>query len=569
MRKKFYKSRLYLIFFIFVSVFLFYIGKIIYLQVLKAPFYTQLADIQHNIKIELKAERGDILDRNMRKFAVDCRVLSVYAVPNGISENKKPAIANKLSKALNVNKDYLLDRLEEERAFIWIKRELDKEVSDKVAALNLEGVALLKEYKRFYPNGSMASHIIGFAGRDDTGLEGLELLYDEHLKGRSGWRWTVRDAKQRDIISEDVKSIPPSQGLNVVLTIDDAIQHIVEKEAENLYRAYKAKGVSIIVMDPHTGQILALANRPSYNLNNVSSISLDAKRNRAVTDIYEPGSVFKIVAASCAIEKGLVGMEQKFFCENGQYHVGGRILHDHRPHGTLTFREVIEKSSNIGVTKIAQIIGKEELYKFIRLFGFGELTGIDLPGEVVGMVRPLGVWTPMSISSVPIGQEIAVTSIQLVRATAVIANGGLLMKPYIVSKITDGEGNIVKSFEPVVVRRVLASGSSDKMKDILKGVVEKGTGTAARLESYTTAGKTGTAQKLEPDGRYSHDKFVASFAGFAPADDPKVAIVVSVDEPRPLYYGGVVAAPIFKNIARDVLRYLKVKPDKAPKTAKL
>lgn len=492
---------------------------------------------------------------------MDRNVYSVYAIPRDIDEIDKPKLVESISGAFGVDKKLISDRLRKDKSFIWIKRQMEEDPANIINRLGFDAVKILRESRRFYPNGSLASHVIGFAGVDDVGLEGIELAYNGYLNGSPGWRWTVRDAKRRDILSEDVRFIPPSEGLNVVLTIDQAIQHIAEKELDKVYKIYRARAATIIVMDPQTGDILAMANKPAYDLNDFSSSPENARRNRAITDLYEPGSIFKIVAASCALEKKAARMDTEFFCENGKYHVGGRILHDHTPHGTLTFKEVIEKSSNIGVTKIAQMIGKEELYRFIRLFGFGQLTDIDIPGEVKGILRTPGEWSAVSISSVPIGQEIGVTSIQLLAALSVIANGGLLVKPRVVSKIADNEGNAIKVFRPVISRRALSQDTAEKMKSILKGVVESGTGKKARLNGYGAAGKTGTAQKVEANGRYSHDKFVASFMGFAPVDEPRIAIIVSVDEPRPVYYGGSVAAPVFRDVANATLRYLNVAPD--------
>ncbi len=568
MRKRSYTSRLYIIFIIFISILAFYAVRILYLQLFKSNSLASIAKNQHNILLRLDPIRGDIYDRNLHKLALACKVYSVYALPDEIDESERLDLAESLSKALKMDKDLILDRLSGEKSFVWIERHVAKEESDTIRDLDLKGIELIDEYKRFYPDSSLASHIIGFTGVDHVGLEGVELAYDGYLKGSPGWRWTVRDAKRRNILSKDVRFIPPSNGLNVILTIDEVIQHIAERELEEVYQKYKAKTATIVITDPKNGDILAMANRPTFDLNDFGASTLDARRNKALTDIYEPGSVFKIVAASCAVEKGLVDRNEEFFCENGRYFVGGRVLHDHKPHGTLTFQEIVEKSSNIGMTKVAQVLGKDELYRFIRLFGFGELSGIDIPGEVRGIVRPPKEWSATSISAVPIGQEVAVTSIQLVTAVSAIANGGLLVRPRIVRQIKDEEESVVKTFLPVVARRVLSETTAEKMKCILKGVVENGTGTNARLDRYTAAGKTGTAQKLEPDGSYSHSKFVASFVGFAPVDNPRIAILISVDEPQPLYYGGSVAAPVFKKVAADVLRYLKVEPDEVKGFAK-
>jgi cell division protein FtsI (penicillin-binding protein 3) len=310
-------------------------------------------------------------------------------------------------------------------------------------------------------------------------------------------------------------------------------------------------------MDPHTGAILALANRPTFELNEHGNAGKDQIRNRSICDLFEPGSVFKIVTASAALEEKKVSEEDKFFCENGSYRVGPHILHDHQPHGILTFRQVIEESSNIGTTKVAQILGGDVIYRYVKLFGFGAKLGIDLPGEIPGMTKEPRLWSKTSIAAVPIGQEVGVTALQLINAISVIANGGQLMKPYIVEEIRDKYGESIKKFQPILIRKVISLDTADRVKKILTGVVEEGTGTLAKVKGYSAAGKTGTAQKLEPNGAYSHNKFVASFIGFAPAEDPVVAIAVVIDDPHPYYFGGVVAAPVFKNVAGDVIRYLK------------
>jgi len=544
-------------------------ARLIYIQISKSAYLTRLADNQHNIILEIEPERGDILDRGLRKLAVDRNVYSVYASPAKIDDDLNTEYAKTLSGILHMDEELILDRVAQDKSFVWIKRETEKGIYEAVKKADLAGIGIIREHKRFYPNGPLASHVIGFTGVDDVGLEGVELAYDGYLKGTPGWRWTVRDAKRRDILSEDTQFIPPADGLDVVLTIDETIQHIAEAQLDSVYIRYKAKGASIIVMDPENGDILALANRPSFDINNFSSSKGDSRRNRAVTDMYEPGSVFKIVTASCAVEESAISLEEEFYCEKGEYRIGGRTLHDHSPYETLTFREIIEKSSNIGVTKVAQILGKERLCEFIGLFGFGRPTGIDIPGEVAGIVHPAKNWSAVSISSVPIGQEIAVTSIQLISAVCAIANGGYLVRPRVVREIRDKDGNIIKSFAPAALSRILSKDTSDTMGDILKGVVENGTGRRACLDRYTAAGKTGTAQKVEPDGRYSHTKFIATFVGFAPVSDPRIAVLVTVDEPTPSYYGGTVAAPVFKSVTEDVLKYLRVKPDRAEESVRL
>jgi cell division protein FtsI (penicillin-binding protein 3) len=345
----------------------------------------------------------------------------------------------------------------------------------------------------------------------------------------------------------------------VVLTLDEVIQFIAERELDKAYKSYHAKSAIIIVMDPHTGAILALANRPTFDLNGHKKAERDQIRNRSICDLFEPGSVFKIVTASAALQEQKVAEADRFFCENGTYRVANHILHDHQPHGWLTFREVIEQSSNIGTTKVAQILGPDIIYQYVRNFGFGSKTGIDLPGEIAGMIKQPRFWSKTSIGAVPIGQEVGVTALQLASAISVIANGGQLMKPYIVKEIRDKYGETIRQVQPVIVRNAISVDTAARVKKILTTAVENGTGKLAKIQGFTAAGKTGTAQKLEANGAYSHNKFVASFIGFAPAEDPVIAIAVVVDEPHPYYFGGVVAAPVFKNVATDVLRYLKMK----------
>ncbi len=527
-----------------------------------SAYLSTLADKQHNILLELKPRRGDILDRNLSRLAVDYKVSSVYAVPREIEAPARPAIAEALARTLDIGRGEVLRRLSLDKSFIWIAREVAREKAEAIKSLGIKGVCLVKEYKRFYPKSALASHVIGFAGIDDSGLEGLELVYDGYLQGSPGWRWTVRDAKRRALPSEDARLIPPAEGLDIVLTIDEVIQHIAERELEKVYAGYGAKSATIIVMDPHTGDVLAMANRPTFDLNAAASSEPGSRRNRAVTDMYEPGSVYKIVTASCAVEMGAVALEEEIFCENGEYRVGGHVLHDHRPYAELTFRQIVEKSSNIGVAKVAQDLGEEDIYRFSRLFGFGQPTGIDLPGEVGGVLRPVSQWSALSIASVPIGHELAVTSTQMICAMAAIANGGYLVKPRLVSRIINNNGDVIKSFSDARVRRVLSGETAHAMRDILKGAVDSGTGVNAGLRLYTVSGKTGTAQKLEEDGSYSHSKFIASFVGFAPAEEPVIAVLVTVDEPGPVYYGGSVAAPVFREAVGDILKYLQVEPDK-------
>jgi len=553
-----YRRRVNAVFLFFFVFLIFCIARLFFIQFFRSNYFSEIAQKQHNLFVELEPRRGTIYDLNLKPQAVNVSVDSLYASPNTIRDKDKEVIIRQLQPILNVDHAYLKDRLYRKKSFIWLARKLSPSQSEAIKRLNIRGLDFIKESKRSYPNSYLSSHIIGFCGLDNLGLEGIELYYDSYLKGSEGWALILRDARQKKLDLEQ-KMAKPCDGYDLILTIDEVIQYIAEKELDKAFKVYRAKGASMIVIDPHTGAILAMVNRPTFDLNQYNNIDKDRRRNRSISDLLEPGSAFKIVTASAALEEKKVVEEDKFFCENGAYQVGGHILHDHRPHGWLKFREVIEQSSNIGTTKVAQILGPDLLYRYVKLFGFGAKSGIDLPGEIAGMIKEPRFWSKTSISAVPIGQEVGVTTLQLASAISVIANGGQLMKPYIVKEIRDKRGEIIKAFSPIAVRKVISEDTAKRVKKILTGVVEEGTGKLARITGFSAAGKTGTAQKLEPNGAYSHNKFVASFIGFAPAEDPLIAMVVVIDEPRPYYFGGVVAAPVFKNVAGDVLKYLKGK----------
>jgi cell division protein FtsI (penicillin-binding protein 3) len=545
------------VFLVFFVLFLLFILRLCYIQFFRSNYLSELANKQHNLFVELEPLRGAIYDSGLRPQAINLAADSLYASPRDIKD--KEAVIKKLSTVLNSSYGYLRDRLNRNKSFIWVARKITPEQSQAIKNLKIKGLGFIKESKRIYPNSYLASHVIGFAGMDNKGLEATELNYDQFLKGQPGWAIFLRDARQKRLDLWQ-KMVLPKDGFDLVLTIDEVIQYIAERELDKAFKKYHAKGASIIVMDPYTGAILALANRPNYDLNDPGGVTKDKTRDRALADMFEPGSVFKIVTASAALEEKKVTEEDKFFCENGSYRVGPHVLHDHTKHGLLTFREVIEQSSNIGTVKVAQILGPEIIYKYMKLYGFGSKSGIDLPGEIVGVAKDPRQWSKISIAAIPIGQEVGVTAIQLACAISVIANGGNLMRPYIVSAIKRRDGVIIRKFSPQVRSKVISADTAARMTKMLTGVIEEGTGKMAKLIGFSAAGKTGTAQKLEPNGAYSHSKYVASFIGFAPAEDPIVTIVVTVDEPYPVYFGGVVAAPVFKNVAGDVIRYLKTKP---------
>ncbi|MBI3333646.1 MAG: serine hydrolase [Candidatus Omnitrophica bacterium] len=530
--------------------------RLLWIQVLHPNHWISIARRQHLQVLELPPVRGAVLDRHRRPLAVSIRLTSVFADPRHVKNPE--GVAQRLAPVLGRPAAELRGLLsQKDHGFVWLARRIPNQAAQRIRQMRLLGVDLVMEPQRVYPQGYLASHPVGFAGLDSQGLEGLELTYDRLLKGEAGWRWLSRDARRRPVGAWEAPMAAPRDGLDLVLTLDTTIQFIAEEALDRAYRQHHAKGASIVVMDPRTGEILALANRPTFDPNRFSQAPPDVWRNRAVTDTFEPGSVFKIVTAAVALTKGAVRLDEKFFCENGAYPVGGHVLHDHQPHGWLTFREVITHSSNIGTVKVAMRLGPDSIYQGIQAFGFGVPTGVGLPGEMGGVTKPPSQWSRPSITAIPIGQEVTVTAVQLAQGISVVANGGLLMRPWIVREILQPSSAVVQGMKPQVVRRVIPSEIARQLREILAGVIEEGTGKMAQVPGYRAAGKTGTAQKVEPSGVYSHSRFVASFIGFVPVENPLLTIVVILDEPHPLYFGGVVAAPVFREVATEALAYLQ------------
>lgn len=519
---------------------------------------SKLASDQYKTFSRLLPRRGMIYDRNLRELAVSINLDSVFIDP-ALVEDRQSA-ANKLSEVLEEDPDVILKKLNNDKRFAWLARRIDARAANDIKRLSIKGIGFIKEPKRVYPNDTLASHVLGFVGLDDEGLEGIELLYDDYLTGTVGWIYSIRDAKKREVHGYEYREIPSADGNDVVLTIDSVVQSFAENALDSTFKKYNAKGGMIVVMDPYTGDILALANRPTFNPNKIGDSSVEARRNRVICDFFEPGSSFKIVTATAVIEEDVIGMDDEIYCENGEFKWSKHIYHDHKPHEWLKFKDIIKHSSNIGTMKSALKVGSKRLYRYIKRFGFGKKTGIDLPGEVEGIIRPTNKWSKLSLCSISMGQEVTVTAIQLACALSSVANGGFYVKPRIIAKVQDKTGYVIKKFEPRKLHRVMSVEASQKVRGILRGVVEEGTGTRAEVKGYSPAGKTGTAQKVEEDGRYSHRKFMSSFIGFLPYDDPKFVVVVLMDEPRPQYYGGTVCAPVFKKVAEQLMRYYKIEP---------
>ncbi len=511
---------------------------------------------QQHIKVEeIQVRRGIIFDRQGRELALNLEVESLYCEPDNFVQDGKNI--RKLASVISKEPDAVLTKIAKESKFVWIERKLEPDIVEKIKDLNIKGLGFVNEAKRVYPKGKLASHVLGFVGVDNQALEGIELQYNRYLKTRGGKIFFGRDAGGRTLSSGVEKE---AKGNNIVLTIDEGLQYIAEQAIEKAMLKWRAKAASVIMMDPFTGEILAFANRPAYDLNNPGKANDFEKRNRAITDYYEPGSTYKIVVGIGALEERVVRPDTLFDVSQGYIEVGGKIIHDVHKHEILTFREVIQKSSNVGSVMIGKKLGKEKIYKYAKFFGFGEKTGIDLPGEVSGLVKPPERWSGTSLGAMSIGQEIAVTPLQVLRAYSAVANGGFLVKPHVVSEIISPNGQLIISLRDFEKKRIISPKTMATFKDILKSVVkEGGTGWNAYIEGNEVAGKTGTAQMIDPETkRYSREKYVSSFVGFVPAEKPEIALIVVVYEPRGQVYGSVVAAPVFREIAEQALSYLNI-----------
>lgn len=537
------------------------LGRLAYLQLFRHSEYLARAGRQQQRTIEITPPRGTIYDRNMHALAMSIPVDSAFAVPGEIAD--QPLAAHLLSGVLGIPQDLLETRLGSSRSFVWIARKLPPETAEAIAALNLKGIYFQKENQRFYPKRDLAAHVVGFVDLDEKGLGGIEYQLDSQIRGKSEKIVVMADARQRWF---DGQQAQWQRGANVVLTLDEKIQYVAQRELTAAIAKAHAMAGAVIVMDPNNGAILALANWPQFNPNSASQAPAEARMNRAVSALYEPGSTFKLITLAAAFDENEIRPEQVFDCENGAVYVAGHRIRDHKRFGLLTVSDILAQSSDVGAIKIALRLGAPKFYQYIRGFGFGALTGIDLPGESKGLARRLENWTPISIGSISMGQEIGVTPIQLVRAVSAIANGGLLPRPYVVKELGRDDQVLPQdraaSLESGESRRVIRPETAATLRRLMEGVVLNGTGKLARLDGWTAAGKTGSAQKIDPaTGRYSPSQLIASFTGFAPINNPAICILVSLDSPVGLHEGGQVAAPVFKRIAEQVLSYLNIARD--------
>ena len=530
------------------------LGRLAYLQLVRYEDFLVRAENQQQRVVEVSPKRAEVLDRNLRTLAMSALVDSCFAVPAEIADTKM--VGRLLGGVLNLPPQEIEARLGSSRSFVWVARKLRPDIAARIAALNLRGIYFQKEDERFYPKRQLAASLLGYVDIDDKGLGGIEYALDERIRSKPGRMLIFADARRRWYDSTDDR---PDAGSSVVLTIDENIQFIAEKALAAAIERTHAPAGSIVVQNPSNGEILAMANWPTFNPNAVSGSPPEARMNRAVSALYEPGSVFKVVTLSAAIDQGLTTPGEIVDCGMGAIYIGKHRIRDHKPFGHLTIAEVLARSSDVGTIKIGLRLGAPKFYDYIRAYGFGSPSGIELPGESRGLLRRVENWTPISVGSISMGQEIGVTPVQMITAMSAIANGGLLYRPQVVLGLRPQTQPWSRQPPP---RRVIRETTAATMRRMLEGVVLEGTGRLARLDGHSAAGKTGTAQKLDPKtGRYSHTDLIASFVGFAPVNNPAVSILVQLDSPVGPHEGGAVAAPVFKHVAEQVLAYLNVPQD--------
>ncbi len=537
-------------------------AKAVYVQLFQGPWLYRQAWEQLESSYQGVGRRGTIYDRNRRKLAVSLKVPSIVAYPREVEDPQ--AAAKALARPLGLKSAGLKKVLTSERSFVWVKRMATPQEAEAVEALGLKGIGFVPEFSRFYPHKSLAAQTIGFTGIDGNGLEGVEFAYDDKLRGRETKFIGLKDARGRWFDAE--KSIAPdAAGNDLVLTIDRTIQHITEEALEAAVTTHQAKSGLAVVMEPKTGAILSMAQSPGFNPNRFHAFEKDLWRNRVITDPYEPGSILKIFTAAAALESGRCTPNTLFYCEDGKYRVGRNTVHDVKDHGWLSLQQVIKYSSNIGAVKIGERIGRETLHDFLSAFGFGRPTGISCPGETAGNLSHFRRWSRIDASAIAFGQGVSASALQLVAAVSAIANGGVLMQPYLVREIRDWNDRPIATFSPTPVRRVISPETARVLAQIMASVTDSGgSGINAALEGYPVCGKTGTAQKVSKTGGYAKGRYVSSFIGFTPMERPALAILVSLDEPGNKYYGGTVAAPAFRQIAQQSLSYLGIPAEAAP-----
>jgi cell division protein FtsI (penicillin-binding protein 3) len=530
------------------------------LMVIPDPKLEKRIACQYESQVVLHPKRGTVQDRKGRELAVSVTLDSIFADPALVDDPTATAVA--LAPVLGMDRADLETLLGKDRRFVWLRRQVDPAVSQQVQDLDLDGIRATPEAKRRYPNGEFASQLIGFVGLDGNGLEGLEARYDEILMGEKETYVSLRDGLRRNITPQGVVVRRSTEGHSIRLTIDRQIQYIAEEALARCVELYRPAGAFVLVMEPRSGDLLAIANAPSFDPNDFSRVDRSCYRNRGISDTFEPGSTMKPFMVAAALDLGLVTPETEFDCERGAYRIGRNTIHDTHDYDDMTVDEIMKVSSNIGSAKIAEKVGAERLHEAYVRYGFGRSTGIDLAGESAGILRGWRSWKRIGLATHAFGQGISVTGIQIAAALSAVANGGTLHQPRIIAEVRDRGGQLVDAREPVVVDRCFDESVAAEVRRMMGLVVEEGgTGTRARLERYSCGGKTGTAQKVNSQtGRYDRTMWVSSFVGFAPLEDPDVVVVVVVDEPKGKHYGGTVAGPVFKEVASRTLQYMGVTP---------
>ena len=543
--------------------------RLIYLQMVMHNYYSQMAAEKNVGRNVILAERGAIYDAGNAVLAQNVPVATVVADASLITN--RDALVPLLARSLQLPPNEIAEKIASGRRYIVLKREVpdaDARVLEKTLRQEkLRGIYCERGTVRVYPNGPMLCHVIGFSDFHQKGIQGVEASMDNYLRGQDGYRYIERDAQGREIVLYRGLERAPQNGSQVHLTIDMGLQTIVENELDAAMREYRPAKATIILMRPQTGEILAMANRPNFDLNLRAEAKPEQMKNRAIIDMMEPGSTFKIVTAAAAINERKVGLDSMIFCENGVWNAFGKPLHDHghKGYGDLSVRDILVHSSNIGAAKMACMLGEQKFYEYIRRFGFGDRTGIELPGEIRGMVHPPRSWSKISITRIPMGQEVGVTPLQMVMAMATVANGGKLVQPRIVKTVVDENGKVTGALNPTIVRQVISPETASQIALALRGVATKrGTAAEAAVPGFSISGKTGTAQKAAPGGGYEKNKYVVSFSGFLPSENPAFVALVVLDDAHTkdpnLNYGGTVAGPIFSRVAEQAARYLDLEP---------
>ena len=561
---KFVRLRVWLVGVGFYTLLLAIAARAVHVQVFCGPDLAARAADQYQTSVYTDAQRGMIRDAEGRPLAVSLEVASIGVHPRQITD--KPRTAKQVAAVLGLEVAHLTSLLNADRPFVWIQRQVPPDQADRIEALDLKGITFHREYSRFYPNKQLAGQVLGFCGIDGKGLEGIEHHCEADLNTETQAHPAMRDALGRRFGTGSLAAQVPV-GNDVLLTLNATIQHIAETALNQAVIDHQAKSGMALVLDPSTGAVMAMAQMPTFNPNNYRDYSARQWRNRCITDAFEPGSTMKVFIAAAALESGAYTPESRFFCENGKYRLANHVVHDTKPHAWLTMAEVIKYSSNIGAVKIGEGLGRANFHAALRLFGFGDRTGFDFPGETPGSLLPYQRWTTVDAGAIAFGHGLSLSALQLATAMGAIANDGVMMQPYLVKEIRNPRGRIIHQTQPRPIRRVVSPASARKVRTMLAGVLEPGgTATKAALQDYAAGGKTGTAHKVKPGGGYDRDRYVSSFIGLAPLEKPRIVVLVVIDEPRRGHYGGTVAAPVFREICQKTLNFLNVPPKTEPET---